>query len=178
MLFSISDLGMASKDMDIVEKGAYYGRWLLIPFENQVDEKEQDKTLAKKITTKEELSGLLNWALVGLKRLFENNMFNFFLTPEEIETIMLKHNNHLGEFSDECLKGMPCARVTKADMYDYYFWWCNRKNYPALGIKQFGKRLPKFAPKIVAKNDNERFWENYNLIIDRDYKKPFEQKHL
>jgi putative DNA primase/helicase len=166
------------KDMDEVEKSAYYGRWLIIPFENQVEEKEQDKDLEKKITSKEELSGLLNWAIIGLKRLFDNNKFSFNKSWQDIEKIMLSHNNHLSNFSDACLKAMPFARVSKSDLHDYYVWWCGRRNQAPLNIKQFGKRIVKFAPLIVGKNDGERFWENYNLITDKDYKPKIVQEKV
>lgn len=168
----------APSNMDNVEKSAYYGRWLVVPFENQVDEKEQDKNLCNKLTTKEELSGLLNWALEGLNRLLTNNQFSFNKSWEDIEKIMLKHNNHLMEFSEQCLMTMPFARISKSDLHDYYVYWCFKHKQVPLSIKQFGKRLPRFAPLIVAKNDGERFWENYNLITDKDYKRPEEQKHL
>lgn len=168
----------APSNMDLVEKSAYYGRWLIVPFENQVDEKEQDKNLVKKITTKEELSGLLNWVIIGIKRLFENNKFSFNKTVDDIEKIMLSHNNHLSQFSDDCLKAMPFARVSKADMHDYYVYWCSKHKQVPLSIKQFGKRIVRFAPLIVGKNDTERFWENYNLVTDKDYKKPVEQKKV
>jgi len=158
-------------NMDGVEKGAYFGRWLIVPFENQVDEKEQDKSLCNKITSKDELSGLLNWALIGLKRLVKNNGFSFNKNINEVEKIMLSHNNHLSNFSDESLRTMPFGRITKGDLHDYYVYWCGKNNFTPLSIKQFGKRIVRFAPLIVAKNDGERFWENYNLNIDKDYKK-------
>jgi len=157
-------------NMDSAEKGAYYGRWLIIPFENQVSEKDQDKFLDRKITTPDQLSGLLNWCLDGLKRLFDNNMFSFHKTIDEIEKIMLSHNNHLSQFSDASLKYVPFVKVTKADLHDYYVWWCGKNKLTPLSLKQFGKRIPKFANKLVAKNDGTRFWENYNLITNNEYK--------
>ena len=158
------------ENMDAVEKGAYYGRWLIIPFENQVSEKDQDKFLDRKITTPAELSGLLNWCLDGLKRLFDNNMFSFHKSVDDIEKIMLSHNNHLSQFSDASLKYMPFARVNKSDLHDYYVWWCSKNKFTPLSIKQFGKRIIRFAPMIVAKKDTKRFWENYNLMSNSGYK--------
>jgi len=158
-------------NMDGVEKSAYFGRWLIVPFENQVDEKDQDKKLCNKITDKEELSGLLNWSLDGLKRLVDNNKFSFNKNIDDVEKIMLSHNNHLSKFSDESLRAMPFSRITKVDLHDYYVWWCMNNHYTPLSIKQFGKRIVRFSPLIVAKNDGVRFWENYSLIADKNYKK-------
>jgi putative DNA primase/helicase len=48
---------------------AYYKRWLILTFEKTFTEGTKDTDLIRKLTTPEELSGLLNLALVGLKQL-------------------------------------------------------------------------------------------------------------
>ena len=54
---------------------AYYKRWLILPFEKSFTEGTKDIDLIHKLTTPEELSGLLNLALVGLKQLEKDGGF-------------------------------------------------------------------------------------------------------
>lgn len=51
---------------------AFDARWIIVPFVNSVYGKE-DPNLMAKLTTPEELSGIVNFALGGLKRLRENS---------------------------------------------------------------------------------------------------------
>ena len=62
------------KDSDDV----FYSRCIPIPFDNPIPKEKQNPFLLKEITTKEEMSGLLNWALEGLDRLFKNNLIVIF----------------------------------------------------------------------------------------------------
>jgi phage/plasmid-associated DNA primase len=48
---------------------AYYKRWLILAFERTFTEITKDTNLIHKLTTNDELSGLLNLALIGLRQL-------------------------------------------------------------------------------------------------------------
>lgn len=45
---------------------AFYNRWLMILFDQQVPPDERDRGLDEKLTTQQELSGILNWAIEGI----------------------------------------------------------------------------------------------------------------
>jgi len=53
----------------------YYKRWLILHFERSFREGAKDINLIHKLTTDNELSGLLNLALVGLKQLEKHGSF-------------------------------------------------------------------------------------------------------
>ena len=57
------------KDFD--HQNAYFRRLLIVPFRVTIPEADQDKTLANKII-KNELAGVFNWIIDGLKRLTQN----------------------------------------------------------------------------------------------------------
>jgi putative DNA primase/helicase len=59
---------------DVEQTEAYFRRFLIIPFNVTIPEHEQDKELAKKIIDNE-LSGVFNWVLSGLKRLLMQQRF-------------------------------------------------------------------------------------------------------
>lgn len=54
---------------------AYYKRWLILHFERSFREGAKDINLIHKLKTDNELSGLLNLALVGLKQLEKHGSF-------------------------------------------------------------------------------------------------------
>ncbi|MEM0124596.1 MAG: hypothetical protein QXF41_03595 [Candidatus Micrarchaeaceae archaeon] len=54
--------------------------FLIVPFPHVISEAEEDRRILEKLTTPEELSGFLNWALEGLRRLM-NNGFVFTRQP-------------------------------------------------------------------------------------------------
>ncbi len=60
------------KDFD--HSNAYFRRLLIIPFRVTIPENKQDKTLANKIIA-QELAGVFNWIIDGLKRLLKTEKF-------------------------------------------------------------------------------------------------------
>jgi putative DNA primase/helicase len=146
-----------------IDDEAYYGRILLFPIDNIVPKNKQDKNLINKITTKEELSGLLNWAIEGYKRLVKQNGFTNDRTPEENKFLMLQSGNSLAEFSSEILTQENGAKISKESMYRAYCKWCeNHKPQLSPDSKEkIGRSLNRFAPYLQAKSDgSSRYWLN------------------
>lgn len=56
---------------------AFLRRLIIVPFNNIIPEAEKDEHFIDKVTTKEELSGLLNKAIEGLQRLLKNHRFSY-----------------------------------------------------------------------------------------------------
>lgn len=151
-----------------INDDAYYERWIPIPLDNQIPDKEQDKFILEKLTTKEELSGLLNWALEGLDRLLKNNKFSYNKNSEEIKMLMLRQNNPLVAFAEEVLKQEDGNRISKDQMYQVYSKWCEMKKVPRLSKTQLGRNLEKYAYYLIAKHDKERYWLNVKMGGDLD----------
>lgn len=59
---------------EVEQTMAFFRRFLIIPFDVTIPEEKQDKQLAQKII-KNELSGVFNWVLEGLKRLLLQKQF-------------------------------------------------------------------------------------------------------
>ena len=76
-----------TKDID---DDAYYGRWIVIRFDQTFNENnsKRDPYILDRLTTPEELSGLFNWTLEGLKRLLEKASFSYEKTTEQDRAIM------------------------------------------------------------------------------------------
>jgi phage/plasmid-associated DNA primase len=55
---------------------AFYRRWIIFHFDKKFQKNKEDPRLIKQLTTPEELSGLLNLALIGLKQLIDEGGFH------------------------------------------------------------------------------------------------------
>ncbi|MBT53764.1 MAG: hypothetical protein CMF72_10260 [Mameliella sp.] len=146
-----------------INDDAYYDRWIPIQLDNQIEENKRDSFLLEKLTTKEELSGLLNWSLEGLKRLLEKGSFSFNKNSDEIKQIMLRQNNPLVAFVDEVLIQNDGNRISKDIMFKIYSKWCREKKVPRLSKHQLGSNLAKYTDYITSKGGKERVWENVSI---------------
>src|SRR5207302_7003645 len=64
LMFSCNKVPEVQEDSD-----AFFRRWIIITFPNKFEGANDDRDMLSKLTTPEELSGIFNWALKGLKRL-------------------------------------------------------------------------------------------------------------
>ena len=151
---------------------AFYRRWVIINFPNRFmapelveavkqrmrDEgqseeeierqtanlKVADPFIIKKITTPQELSGILNWALAGLKRLIDHGFkFTSETIPEETGEEMQKMIDPVKSFLDdevEVTNNMD-DYVLKESLYNRYAAYCRRKKLPAVTNVTFFKRV-------------------------------------
>jgi P4 family phage/plasmid primase-like protien len=131
---------------------AYFSRWILIRFEHVSN--KPDKFLFDKISTEEEMSGLFNFALEGLFRLFENQDFSFRQTPEEIKKEMCSSSSSLAEFSYTQLEKSsdPGDYITKDEMHLAFVDYVNKNNRSTISKEMLGKKLPKY----ISVSDGKR----------------------
>lgn len=124
----------------------------IIPFKQcfSVSDGTADIHLEEKLT--EELSGIFNWAVEGLKRL-RNNDYKF--SPCKAMDEELKKYNELINpyvaFWDECIIYTPNneeEKVSKKNFYDGYRLWCIRNNHLN-------------AAKVTAR----KFWIDINEVL-------------
>jgi len=169
---------------------AFYRRWVIINFPNRflpaelIEEAKQrlreanptateeeieeqtknlkvaDPFILEKITTPQELSGVLNWALEGLRRLL-NNKFKFTSenipeeTGEEMERMVDPIKAFLND-ETEITNGSE-DYVAKDDLYNAYTAYCRRKKLPMVGYNTFFKRLrmvfnySEFQPRTLGR---------------------------
>lgn len=156
---------------------AFYIRWLLITCENSFSEDKRDTDLINKITTDEELSGLLNWSLEGLDRLLENQRFSYSLDLDEVRNRMERSSNVVKCFADdELLKGDYSESITKSFLFEQFINYTKRKGKNAITDKKFSRDIKVFAPYIeegwIGKKKAWRNvkWKNPEKIIENEKK--------
>ena len=125
---------------------AYFSRWIVIPFNKAVA--KPDKFLIYKLSAPEELSGLLNFAIEGLKRILGNQSFSYKKDPEEIKTEMLRSGSVIANFAYDCLEQGNGSWLSKEEMYNAFIAYANSKELPAGTIENFGKKITIYATYI------------------------------
>ncbi len=143
------------------EDEAFYNRWLTVMFTQQVPEHEQDTDLVERLTTNEELSGILNWAIHGYQRLQAQNEFTAARPPEEIMALWQKNGDSIDRFIAECTVRDKDAVEIKSDMYDSYVEYADEVDEPAErqhavtrritcleGVRETQKRINDSRPRV------------------------------
>jgi putative DNA primase/helicase len=148
-----------------IDDDAYYSRWIPIPLDNQVMDK--DRFLINKLTTKEELSGLLNWAIEGLYGLIEKGQFSFNRDSQQIKRIMTRHGNSLVSFIQDCCLRSDGNKIIKDNLYQIYHLYCKLNELPLMSKNQVGRSFEKLTGYALAKTGSERSWDN--VKIDKAY---------
>jgi putative DNA primase/helicase len=99
---------------------------------------------------REELTGILNWALEGLRRLtFDNeNCFTRFESAEEAVTTMRDLASPVGAFVRERCKLGNELEIAVDDLYAAYKSWCVEAEYPKSSKHVFGRDLRAACPSI------------------------------
>lgn len=149
---------------------AFFERWIIISCNNTfLPGQNRDPHILDKITTPEELSGLLNWALKGLRRLREKGEFTESLASEERRKRYIHASNTALAFIEERLEttNNPEDVICKNELYKYYVTWCKKQNLPpkrqAELTKEMKRQLPK-ADDIIAKDRNRKSYRAWRYL--------------
>lgn len=121
----------------------FWDRWVLLEFpytfvpedefekqENKENFKIRDPDIINEITTPEEMSGLLNQALIGLRRLKENKNFSSTCGSEEVKDIWIKKSNSFVSFCYNNLEEDYDAVITKKELRKHYSNFCKENKIP------------------------------------------------
>lgn len=140
-------------DVKDANDAAYFGRWIVINFRNVVE--HPDKFLIDKITTPDELSGLLNFAVEGLIRILIEQRFSYNKEPHEIKTEMELSGSVIAQFAHHMLLENVNAWVSKVDMYAAFVSYARAKHLPVDTLETFGKKIANYADYIMDSRSSE-----------------------
>lgn len=146
LVFSANVLPEGKKDK------AYYRRWVLVRFPNNFEGGKEDKTLITRLKDPEELSGFLNLALQGLKRLKENGKFSNDKSVEDTQREYEFNSNPIAAFMDECTKGSQ-EDIDAIILYSTYVLWAEVNDKRVMPYNQFGKELKKLGYENYRDNE-------------------------
>ena len=112
------------------------GRVKTIPFNRHFEEQEQDRGLKDLFAKPENLSGILNWCIEGLRMLEKEG----FTEPDVVRaaTSEYEHNSDkLALFMEECLERAPEVLTRTSVVYRCYQGWCSENGFHAENTRNF-----------------------------------------
>lgn len=148
---------------------AVYYRWIVIPFENTFEGKDAKRNILDEICTEEEMSGLFNWAVDGLKQLEKQNDYSECMSLNEIKDFMTQGKNPVREFTAHIETSIGVE--FKDHVYKCYRHFCESLNYPVLASNAFSRKFKEYAPLSMNEGQKlksgKRTWKgikcNYEL---------------
>jgi P4 family phage/plasmid primase-like protien len=152
-------------------RGSDYAIWRrlrLIPFTVTIPPEEQIPNLAEQL--KEELAGILNWALEGLRDWLANGL----QPPPEVTEATEAYRAEMdivGLFVQDACITDPIAVTPSKTLYDAFREWCAENGYEPFGQTAFGRRLAAkgFSHKRACLEGRlRRCWLGLRLRTDTD----------
>lgn len=115
---------------------AFFSRWIIIDFpysfysQNEINNMEDtekvriaDRDILKKLISEDEMSGLLNWALEGLRRLLDKGDFTYSRTTEEIKKDWIRRSDSIEFFLNEYVKEDDPNDYRYVVKKDFRYWY-------------------------------------------------------
>ena len=124
-------------------------RVIVIPFERQFDESEQDKDLKTLFAGENHKSAILNWLIEGYMRLRQDGLD----PPESVKEAIRDYqqdSDKITQFVDDVLVEAPAQETKTALLYDRYRQWCQENGCFAENSRNFNQALRTIA-EVVKK---------------------------
>jgi putative DNA primase/helicase len=167
-IFSCNQLPKAYDDTR-----AYYSRWIILNFPNCFEGEKADKNLIKKLVTKDELSGLFNWALEGLCRLIDKGEFSWDLDTDKARELYVRLSDSVESFIMDCVQISPSEYIEKKTLYTGFCEYCRGKGYPIIDERLFHKglqqklRIEDYRPRVAG--NRVCCWRGIKLVEESVY---------
>lgn len=145
----------------------------VIEFNKHFTEEERDKTLKTTLKEEQNLIGILNWLLTGLKKVWENGM-----TPplviKEATARFREDCDKIGCFLKDSLE-YTGKNMTMKDLYDVYKQWTSDNGYGCEGKYNFKSALE--SKNMLQKSGTVNGNTYSNVIIGYTLKAEYQSKN-
>lgn len=163
----INSCNRLPKTYDLTD--GFFRRWVILnfievfvlPHEYELlDDEEKkhthlaDPEILGKLIVPNEMSGLLNWALKGLERIFSQGGFSNSKTTKEIKGDWLRLSNSFEAFLMDCAKEERGAETPKSELSEAYKQYCDEHN------------LKLETPKVIANTltNDHGCWDEHRIL--------------
>jgi putative DNA primase/helicase len=125
-------------------EGLDFGIWrriCLIPFDVVISESEVDRKLEGKL--KEELSGILNWAIKGCIDWQRDGLQEPDKVKKATDSFKTESDDILNFLDEECISepGDDNLKVSVSDLHEKYSNWASKQKNTPIRLKKFGQKL-------------------------------------
>ncbi len=173
MIFSANELPR-TKD----NSHGFFRRWVILDFPHQflIGDPKRDPNLIDKLTTPEELSGLLNLALTGLVDLLTRG---YFEVPDTAAAALLEYNlanDSTKAYLLECTSLSVDSQITRQYLYEKYKDYCDESEIHPVSAKKFTPKVREVFPQVEEiKSLGVRYWVGLKIGVDEyeEDEKPF-----
>jgi P4 family phage/plasmid primase-like protien len=165
LIFSANEIPESDDKTD-----AFYRRWIVFHFDKKFQNGNEDTKLINQLTTSEELSGLLNLALIGLTQLIDEGGFHdkdIAQTKRDYE----ENTNDVNAFLyQECVVDITSPEYSTLSTYAYaaYVNFCTQRGTRPVDINIFGKKLAAHGIYNVRHRDEGSKEAYYDGLILRN----------
>jgi putative DNA primase/helicase len=144
---------------------AIWRRIRLIPFAVTIPEQEREAALGLRL--REELPGILRWALEGCSRWYESGLD----TPEAVRSATDAYREDmdtLGQFVADCCVVHADAKAKASELYTRYEYWANANGErDRLTQQSFGRRLTERGFQ-QQRTKSARWWLGIGIRLDQE----------
>ncbi|MDU2660551.1 MAG: phage/plasmid primase, P4 family [Clostridioides difficile] len=143
----------------------FYRRLIIVPFSRQIEKNKIDKALKYKFQREKE--GIFNWALEGLKRLYENNFeFSENELTDGVKKEYKRENNNVISFVEECCEIDSLFSCSRIEIYEAYKEFCVEAGLKALSQIKFNKELEGNFNITRSRSGKLRSWNGVRIKLD------------
>ena len=159
-----------------------YGFWaraLVIDFPHAFTGKDAIKNYHEIILEEDSLAGLLNWALIGLKRLKDKKWeFSESYTQEDAKLNMQRRAQPVKSFVNDWTEFDNHIEMSKAVVYEGFKLYCDLYNISILEENSFVPQLKRYANvsehrTTILDGGRVRVWQgvryNKNVVVVKTY---------
>lgn len=147
---------------------AFWNRMIILEFPytflepkeiNKLDEKDRkdvkvaNTEIVKSLTTPDELSGLLNWSLQGLDRLFTQKGFSYSKSTKEVQDMWIRKSDSFAGFIMDFIVEDQNSTISKGDLRLAYSAYCKKYKVKVMSDKVIKKNMEDMGAEEVRSSD-------------------------
>ena len=122
-------------------------RMIVVPFDVAIREEDRKRGLADELC--EELPGIFNWAVEGLKRLIRQNGFSKCEVCDQVAGEHRVRSDVVADFIDACCVLDPTRGSYIQALYDTFVTFCDETGRKPVALPQFGMRMHRHKVERV-----------------------------
>jgi putative DNA primase/helicase len=160
---------------EVEHTNAYFRRFLIIPWEVNIPESEQDKDLAKNIIATE-LPGIFNWVLEGLHRILKQREFSKCDAADEmLKSYKLESDTVALFLTDSYYEQDNFSYLSLTELLKQYVSYCISNGYKPVSNRVLSERLKALNYRVLRKNIGTVVFIKRNSVASEASEDPTKQ---